>query len=619
MNGRLLLSSQMLFVHRPHTRDCSASCLGKVYFVVAFITGAACAQAAYLLAVLAEHHSTHQVISAQQAVPALLQVMHAACQPRTSSQTLDRPSTSRGLPSAPSADFDRFSCSTDHQPRISVQTADRSVSPRNTSSAEILTVHTDSSSTDNDWQLPPAPTADLSLASHAASSPAADAAPMTNPNQAASSGLFPASDSAESSVDAHTAANSCQDDTSTSSAATPGDSGEAGMRAGTDPRDQDDLMAAASSIAASVANTISGLVSTLTAAGLDNTAADTTDTAVTAGPASDPDHLLASTTSSDADSSPEQASAAAPDLMQFRELPHHAAVSISRLQQAAAMAAQQSHNGAAKGGPPYPGGAARGGAPYPATRRPSSTQLPASQTGPNSNLGSSRSRTNDGDHGHVGAGSSMSASAQDRGSVVQRRHALDAERLQRDRLLVAANAALLSLLDNADTHFGVVNEGAAPALVATLQHGRPHLFFFFFIMFFILFFFFFDFFLFFFFSSSSSFFFFCFFFFLGNTRSWLPAVTCRTTDWSQQQQSTTLNRGPGCGRSVPLYIRSDHCASDHCASDHAHQTTAHQTRTKSRFKNLEMPRSTGSLLSSVQSAVLLTALQSKALLTISFW
>ena len=47
--------------------------------------------------------------------------------------------------------------------------------------------------------------------------------------------------------------------------------------------------------------------------------------------------------------------------------------------------------------------------------------------------------------------------------------------LLRDRLLVAANAALVSLTGNSDTHFGIVNEGAAPALVATLQHGMPSL------------------------------------------------------------------------------------------------------------------------------------------------
>lgn len=47
--------------------------------------------------------------------------------------------------------------------------------------------------------------------------------------------------------------------------------------------------------------------------------------------------------------------------------------------------------------------------------------------------------------------------------------------LLRDRLLVAANAALVSLTGNPDTHFGIVNEGAAPALVATLQHGMPSL------------------------------------------------------------------------------------------------------------------------------------------------
>lgn len=44
--------------------------------------------------------------------------------------------------------------------------------------------------------------------------------------------------------------------------------------------------------------------------------------------------------------------------------------------------------------------------------------------------------------------------------------------LLRDRLLVAANAALVSLTGNPDTHFGIVNEGVAPALVATLQHGK---------------------------------------------------------------------------------------------------------------------------------------------------
>ncbi len=38
--------------------------------------------------------------------------------------------------------------------------------------------------------------------------------------------------------------------------------------------------------------------------------------------------------------------------------------------------------------------------------------------------------------------------------------------------LVAANAALVSLTGNPDTHFGLVNEGAAPALVATLQYGK---------------------------------------------------------------------------------------------------------------------------------------------------
>ncbi|DBA77036.1 TPA: hypothetical protein ACH3X1_009624 [Trebouxia sp. C0004] len=47
----------------------------------------------------------------------------------------------------------------------------------------------------------------------------------------------------------------------------------------------------------------------------------------------------------------------------------------------------------------------------------------------------------------------------------------DSTGLLRNRLLVAANAALVSLTGNPDTHFGLVNEGAAPALVATLQYG----------------------------------------------------------------------------------------------------------------------------------------------------
>ena len=44
--------------------------------------------------------------------------------------------------------------------------------------------------------------------------------------------------------------------------------------------------------------------------------------------------------------------------------------------------------------------------------------------------------------------------------------------LRRDRLLVAASAALVSLASNPDTHFRLINEGAAPALVAVLQNGR---------------------------------------------------------------------------------------------------------------------------------------------------
>lgn len=46
-------------------------------------------QAAYLVAVLAEHHCTHQLITAQGSIAALLQIMHTARQTHTTSQTLD--------------------------------------------------------------------------------------------------------------------------------------------------------------------------------------------------------------------------------------------------------------------------------------------------------------------------------------------------------------------------------------------------------------------------------------------------------------------------------------------------------------------------------------------------
>lgn len=48
-----------------------------------------CLQAAYLVAVLAEHHCTHQLITAQGSISALLQILHTAGQPHTTSRTLD--------------------------------------------------------------------------------------------------------------------------------------------------------------------------------------------------------------------------------------------------------------------------------------------------------------------------------------------------------------------------------------------------------------------------------------------------------------------------------------------------------------------------------------------------
>lgn len=53
-------------------------------------------QAAYLLAVLAEHPCTHQLITAHRSIAALLQIMHSACKAQTTSRTLDLVSQSTG-------------------------------------------------------------------------------------------------------------------------------------------------------------------------------------------------------------------------------------------------------------------------------------------------------------------------------------------------------------------------------------------------------------------------------------------------------------------------------------------------------------------------------------------
>lgn len=99
------------------------------------------------------------------------------------------------------------------------------------------------------------------------------------------------------------------------------------------------------------------------------------------------------------------------------------------------------------------------------------THLSACNTTPDTNANAAgavhsgdghRDSSSDGQRGQSGEG--------------QTRHNGDGQRGQeagpvRDRLLVAATAALASLAGNADTHFAMVNEGAAPALVAALQHG----------------------------------------------------------------------------------------------------------------------------------------------------
>lgn len=125
----------------------------------------------------------------------------------------------------------------------------------------------------------------------------------------------------------------------------------------------------------------------------------------------------------------------------------HAAATISRLQQAAAIAAQHSN-----------------------TRSTDDTVLSSTSNSPPDILDLTSSCDNhehDDQHNqHLDEGAMTTATSAHGASYSSE------ERLQQDRLLVAANAALLSLLDNADTHFAAVNEGAAPALVATLQHGK---------------------------------------------------------------------------------------------------------------------------------------------------
>lgn len=63
-----------------HVRLCVVACSNVVHCRL---------QAAYLLAELAEHPCTHQLITQHGSIAALLQVMHSTCQARTTSQTLD--------------------------------------------------------------------------------------------------------------------------------------------------------------------------------------------------------------------------------------------------------------------------------------------------------------------------------------------------------------------------------------------------------------------------------------------------------------------------------------------------------------------------------------------------
>lgn len=459
----------------------------------------ACEQAAYLLAVLAEHHSTHQTITTQQTVPALLHILHAAHQPHTSSQTLDRPSyLSPCLP----ADVI-------------------------TTSAAAIKPHTASQTLDS-----------------ASSSPAADVASVVAPSSttgnASGNELAAASSAVHGSVDPDRAAGQEQVEASTSAAAASDESAQKSTESGA-ASGKGNILAGAHMLAASVADRLSGVFSARTIGRLgslpsstaalradnSNQTANGSQSSLTTAASDSTNHTAdTATTSGSANSAREAAQTASPDSvsndiagtsasglvsMQDREasieaasesqatpttasdglegnvetasasvssstacsrLPQRAAVTISRLQKAAATAAQHSLSTASNSalsalgslGNKTPLGAqqdaAKGGA-------GSDGNLNVDVVSPQHPEDSSRMGvcTEAGSAHKVSGGGESSSS-------VQRKHRNNADKLHQDRLLVAANAALLSLLDNADTHFAAINEGAAPALVTTLQYGK---------------------------------------------------------------------------------------------------------------------------------------------------
>ena len=86
----------MLFLeYHAHACGCLNAMLILICLSCSWLTE--CLQAAYLVAVLAEHHCTHQLIIAQDSIAALLQIMHTAGQVHTMSRTLDLVSGSTAL------------------------------------------------------------------------------------------------------------------------------------------------------------------------------------------------------------------------------------------------------------------------------------------------------------------------------------------------------------------------------------------------------------------------------------------------------------------------------------------------------------------------------------------
>lgn len=413
--------------------------------------------------------------------------MHTACQPRTTSQTLDLTSSPADTASAAVAELGSVGAAADSHTLV------QTTSSCDAGSAAI--------SSDSDSQ--PGTSAETA-ACHASTTPLSDAAATAaaaatcGSYSTVNTGLLNASNAASCRSDDATAAEHQQAQTGVLHSRTSDECNDTSAEA-TSRLQPGSIMAGAAGIAASVAGCISGALSSTPLARMLDTdtngpastddsfpaADDAQDMSVTSGsdgadeasgshrkqlgdaeqdPAGNspgPQSTVAGSQSTAAARSTPDASDCAPGSaadvnsntsIGHNLLPQHATATISRLQRAAATAAAQHSNSAAAG-----------------QSTASNTRL--------GNAGGSHPSEPGVSHGHADqhrkheAGHAVPAESGYKSA--QGRAVSNADKLQQDRLLVAANAALLSLLDNADTHFVAVNEGAAPALVATLQHGKP--------------------------------------------------------------------------------------------------------------------------------------------------